>query len=155
MDSIAESMNAPILIVDDEENDVFFMVDVFKRLGIVNFQVVRDGQQAVDYMRGEGKFSDRKQFPMPALVLLDLKLPFVMGLDVLRRIREQPGGPIVVILSASNDLRDISTAYGSGANAYLVKPSSVDGLLNMVRSIKDFWLTHNVLPQRRFDPFRP
>jgi CheY-like chemotaxis protein len=148
-------MNDPILLVDDEENDVFFMTDAFNRLGIGNFQIVTDGQQAVDYLRGEGKFSDRNQFPMPAIVLLDLKLPFIMGLDVLKRIRERPGGPIVIILSASSDPRDISSAYAAGANAYLVKPSSVEGLLNLVRSIKDFWLTHNVVPDSRFGAIRP
>jgi len=148
-------MNDPILLVDDEENDIFFMTDAFNRLGIGNFQIVTDGQQAVDYLRGEGKFSDRNQFPMPAIVLLDLKLPFIMGLDVLKRIRERPGGPIVIILSASSDPRDISSAYAAGANAYLVKPSSVEGLLNLVRSIKDFWLTHNVVPDSRFGAIRP
>ena len=148
-------MNDPILLVDDEENDVFFMTDAFNRLGVQNFQIVTDGQQAVDYLRGEGKFSDRSQFPIPTVVLLDLKLPFIMGLDVLKRIRERPGGPIVIILSASSDPRDISSAYAAGANAYLVKPSSVDGLLNLVRSIKDFWLTHNVVPDSRFASVRP
>jgi CheY-like chemotaxis protein len=148
-------MNDPILLVDDEENDVFFMTDAFKRLGVENFQVVTDGQQAVDYLRGEGKFSNRDQFPTPTIVLLDLKLPFIMGLDVLKRIRERPGGPIVIILSASSDPRDISSAYAAGANAYLVKPSSVDGLLNLVRSIKDFWLTHNVIPDSRRGSIRP
>ena len=147
-------MNDPILLVDDEENDIFFMTDAFNRLGVQNFQIVTDGQQAVDYLRGEGKFSDRSQFPMPTVVLLDLKLPFIMGLDVLKRIRERPGGPIVIILSASSDPRDISSAYAAGANAYLVKPSSVDGLLNLVRSIKDFWLTHNVVPDSRFSSVR-
>lgn len=147
-------MNDPILLVDDEENDIFFMTDAFNRLGVQNFQIVTDGQQAVDYLRGEGKFSDRSQFPMPTVVLLDLKLPFIMGLDVLKRIRERPGGPIVIILSASSDPRDISSAYAAGANAYLVKPSSVDGLLNLVRSIKDFWLTHNVVPDSRRDSLR-
>ncbi|HUS37731.1 MAG TPA: response regulator [Verrucomicrobiae bacterium] len=148
-------MNEPILLVEDEENDIFFMTDAFNRLGIVNFQIVTDGQQAVDYLRGEGKFSDRSQFPMPTIVLLDLKLPFIMGLDVLKRIRERPGGPIVIILSASSDPRDISSGYAAGANAYLVKPSSVEGLLNLVRSIKDFWLTHNVVPDSRFASVRP
>jgi CheY-like chemotaxis protein len=77
-----------------------------------------------------------------------------MGLDVLRRIRERPGGPIVIILSASSDPSDISSAYSAGANAYLVKPSSVDGLFSLVKSIKDFWLTHNVAPQTLRDSIR-
>lgn len=147
-------MTQPILLVDDEENDVFFMIEAFKRIGISNYHVARDGQQAVDYLRGEGKYADRAQFPMPMLVLLDLKLPFIMGLDVLRKIRERPGGPIVIILSASSDPTDISNAYAAGANAYLVKPSSVDGLFEVVKSIKEFWLTHNVVPQAGRDSIR-
>jgi CheY-like chemotaxis protein len=139
-------MNDLILLVDDEENDVFFMVEAFKRLGIANYQIVSDGQQAIDYVRGQGMFVDRTRFPAPALALLDLKLPLVMGLDVLKQIREQPGGPIVIILSASSDRYDISTAYAYGANAYLVKPSNVNGLHAMVKSVNDFWLTHNTLP---------
>jgi len=131
-------MSQTILLVDDEENDVFFMMEAFKRMGISKCQVVHDGQQAVDYLSGTGRFADRAQFPQPTLVLLDLKLPHVMGLEVLRRIRERPGGPIVIILSASSDATDISTAYSIGANAYLVKPSSVDELYQLVKSIKDF-----------------
>ncbi|HEY6227654.1 MAG TPA: response regulator [Verrucomicrobiae bacterium] len=147
-------MSHSILLVDDEENDVFFMVEAFKRAGITNYQIVRDGQQALDYLRGEGKYADRAQFPMPALALLDLKLPFVMGLDVLRKIRERPGGPIVIILSASSDPTDISNAYAAGANAYLVKPSSVEGLFDLVKCMKEFWLTHNVVPHVRRDSIR-
>jgi CheY-like chemotaxis protein len=147
-------MSQAILLVDDEENDVFFMIEAFKRAGITNYQIARDGQQAVDYLHGEGRYADRAQFPMPTLVLLDLKLPFVMGLEVLRRIRQRPGGPIVIILSASSDPTDISSAYSAGANAYLVKPSSVDGLLEMVKSLKEFWLTHNVIPHAHRDSLR-
>lgn len=147
-------MSHSILLVDDEENDVFFMVEAFKRAGITNYQIVRDGQQALDYLRGEGKYADRAQFPMPTLALLDLKLPFVMGLDVLRKIRERPGGPIVIILSASSDPTDISNAYAAGANAYLVKPSSVEGLFDLVKCMKEFWLTHNVVPHVRRDSIR-
>ena len=140
-------MNPPILLVDDEENDVFFMTDAFKRSGIDNIYVAQDGQQALDFLNGHGKYSDRKHFPKPALVLLDLKLPFVMGLEVLKRIRQRPNGPIVIILSASADPTDVQSAYNAGANAYLVKPSSMSALLDMVKCIKSFWLNQNISPQ--------
>ena len=87
------------------------------------------------------------EFPPPGLVLLDLKLPYVMGLDVLKWIRQQPALPVVVIiLSSSSELSDIKTAYRLGANAYLVKPPDVSKLVEVAKSIKDVWLTHNVLP---------
>jgi DNA-binding response OmpR family regulator len=80
-------------------------------------------------------------------VLLDLKLPYVMGLDVLKWIRQQPELPvIVVILSSSKDEEDIATAYRLGANGFLVKPPDVGKLLDMAKSIKDFWLTQNTPP---------
>jgi two-component system response regulator len=118
--------------------------------GVTNpIQVATDGQQAIDYLNGAGKFADRKNFPLPCLVLLDLKLPHVMGLNVLRWIRQQPGDAVVVImLTAPGEDDDIATAYRLGANAFLVKPSQASKLEEMARAIKDFWLTHNTLPQK-------
>ena len=81
-----------ILQVEDDPNDVFFLQHAMKKAGVANpVQVATDGQQAIDYLRGVGKFADRKKFPLPCLILLDLKLPHVMGLDVLKWIRQQPG----------------------------------------------------------------
>ena len=139
-----------ILLVEDEENDVFFMQEAMKKAGVLNpIRVASDGQQAIDYFKGAGKFGNREEFPLPYLVLLDLKLPYVMGLDVLKWIRQQPEVPaIVVILSSSNEEADIATAYRWGANGYLVKPPEAGKLLDMVKSIKDFWLTQNTPPPR-------
>ena len=119
-----------------------------KKTGVANpVQVASDGQQAIDYLKGAGKFADREKFPVPCLVLLDLKLPYVMGLDVLRWIREQPGTAFpVVMLSASAEDADIATAYRLGANAFLTKPSEENKFVDMAKAIKDFWLTHNILP---------
>lgn len=120
-----------------------------RKAGIPNpIQVARDGQQAIDYLSGAGKFADRAEFPLPCLLLLDLKLPYVMGLDVLKWVRQQPG-PIlpVVVLTASAEDADIVAAYRLGANAFLTKPSESRNLENMVRAIQDFWLTYNTLPQ--------
>jgi CheY-like chemotaxis protein len=127
-------LSGPVLLVDDDENDLFFMLDAFKKAGVdVPVQIVRDGQEATDYLSGVGNFSDRTRFPMPSLVLLDLKLPFVMGLDVLRAIRQQLNLPIIVIiLSASREDADISAAYRLGANAYVVKPSDLTKLTDTV-----------------------
>ena len=141
-----------ILQVEDDPNDVFFLQHAMKKAGVANpIQVASDGQQAIEYLQGTGKFADREQFPLPCLVLLDLKLPHVMGLDVLKWIREQSGmALVVVLLTASGEDEDIAAAYRLGANGFLVKPSESSKLQDMVKAIKDFWLTHNSLPEESY-----
>jgi CheY-like chemotaxis protein len=141
-------MSNTILQVEDDPNDVFFFKQAMKRAGATNpIQVACNGQQAIDYLKGVGPFSDRVAYPLPCLVLLDLKLPHVMGLDVLRWIRQQPDSVrVVVLLSASGQESDIATAYRLGANGYLIKPSEASQLHDMARAIKDFWLTQNTPP---------
>jgi CheY-like chemotaxis protein len=139
-----------ILQVEDDPNDVFFLQHAMTKAGVANpIQVAIDGQQAIDYLKGAGKFADRELFPLPCLVLLDLKLPHVMGLEVLRWIRSQPlDHLVVIILSASGEAVDIAMAYRLGVNAFLTKPSEASELERLVIAIRDFWLTHNVLPQK-------
>lgn len=138
-----------ILQVEDDPNDVFLFQHAMTKAGVANpVQVVADGREAIDYLRGDGKFADREKFPFPCLVLLDLKLPYVMGLEVLKWIRQRHGLVLpVLILTASGENADIATAYQLGANGFLTKPSEASKLQDMVRAIKDFWLTHNTLPQ--------
>ena len=114
-----------ILQVDDDPNDVFLLQHAMRKVGLANpIQVATDGRQAIDYLRGAGKFANREKFPLPCLVLLDLKLPYVMGLEVLKWIRQQPGAALIVLLlTASAEDADIATAYRLGANAFLTKPS--------------------------------
>ena len=138
-------MKQTILLVEDDENDAFFMEQAFQKVGIPNpLYVATDGQQAVDYVEGAGPFSDRAEYPMPCLILLDLKLPRVMGLDVLHRIRQQPKYIPVIVVTSSKYPTDIEQAYRLGANAYLVKPSGPNQLIETVQSIKDFWLNQNI-----------
>lgn len=138
-----------ILQVEDDPNDVFFLHKAMRKAGVDNpIQVARDGREAIAYLSGDGKFADRGLFQLPSLVLLDLKLPYVMGLDVLKWIRQRSEpGMVVVMLSASGEDSDIKAAYGLGANAFLIKPSEASQLEVMVKAIKDFWLTQNTLPQ--------
>lgn len=138
----------PILQVEDDPNDVFFLRHAMKKAGVANpIQVVTDGQQAIDYLKGVGAFADRQKYPLPCLVLLDLKLPHVMGLDVLRWIRQQSGLTLVVVmLTASGEDADIATAYRLGVNAFLTKPSEASKLTEMAKAIKAFWLTYNTVP---------
>jgi CheY-like chemotaxis protein len=137
-----------ILQVEDDPNDVFFLQQAMSNAGVAHpIQVATNGQQAIDYLQGAGQFSDRIQFPMPCLVLLDLKLPCVMGLEVLKWIHDQDGTPpVVIVLTASAEEGDIATAYRLGANAFLTKPPEPTKFNEMARAIKDFWLTFNTLP---------
>ena len=140
----------PVLYVEDNADDVLLLRHAFKRADILDpVQFAQDGQEAIDYLAGAGKFSDRKKYPMPRLVLLDLKLPKKTGIEVLQWIREQPAlrKLPVIILSASAQKSDVGRCYELGVNAFLVKPSSIDTLGDMCRAIQHFWLTYNVFPQ--------
>lgn len=135
-----------ILLVEDEPDSAFLFKHVVKKLGITHpVQVATDGQEALDYLHGVGKFADRLVFPRPSLIVLDLKLPRVNGLEVLRQIRANPGlrSLIVIMLTSSASDDDIAKAYDLGVNGYLVKPSELSELTKMLQSIHDFWLTHN------------
>lgn len=134
-----------VLLVEDEENDVIFFAMAMKKAGLGHLlRVAENGQKAIDYFQGVGEFGDRGLFPLPAVVLLDLKLPQVMGLDVLRWIREHQARTIVVIIfTSSNQEIDLQTAYGLGANAYLVKPGDPHKLEDLVDLIHRFWLGVN------------
>jgi CheY-like chemotaxis protein len=135
-----------ILLVEDEENDVVFMEMALEKAGLARvFQVAEDGQEAIDYLSGQGAFADRKRFPLPVLVFLDLKLPRVMGMDVLMWIRAQPelDTVVVIILTSSQQRADIKMACALGANSYLVKPSNPLGLEEVVELVKRYWLKLN------------
>jgi two-component system response regulator len=137
----------PILLVEDDPNDVFFLQYAFEGAGVTEpMRVVADGQKAIDYLAGAGEYANRAQYPVPSLVLLDLKLPSKPGLEVLRWIRSQPGmeGLLVVVLTSSKNPSDIADAYRLGARSYLVKPLSVAARLEMAKAIKEYWLRLNV-----------
>jgi CheY-like chemotaxis protein len=138
--------HASILLVEDNEDDVFLMRRALKGAGIVNpLQVVEDGQQAVDYLSNSGNYIDRSACPRPAVVFLDLKLPELMGLEVLAWIRSQPhlAEVVVVVLTSSNEPSDLKAAYRLGANSYVVKPPTADQLLEMAKAFKWYWLEFN------------
>ncbi len=145
-------MNETLLIVEDEENDVFFLKDALRKAGILNpIQVVPDGRMALDYLSGAGQFEDRKTYPLPSVIFLDLKLPQINGLAVLEWIREQNSLPsmVVVVLTASSLDEDIERAYRLGANSYVVKPSSRDKLVAIVKDFGNWWFKHNAPPPKR------
>jgi CheY-like chemotaxis protein len=141
---------ATILLVEDDPNDVFFLRYAFEQVGVKNpLLVVEHGQDAMDYLAGKGKYVDRSQYPLPCIILLDLKMPGVSGLEVLRWIKGQThlACVIVIVLSSSNNESDIDEAYRLGARSYLVKPLSVEERTALAQAIKAYWLDLNMLPR--------
>jgi CheY-like chemotaxis protein len=141
---------APILYAEDDENDAFLVDYAFKQADIRNpLTVAPDGKVAIAYLEGSEPYSDRDIYPMPCLVLLDLKMPGHSGLDVLKWIRAQPtiANLPVLMLTSSNQESDIHTAYSLGANGYLEKPRNPKEMLLMAKAIKDFWLKLNRPPE--------
>jgi len=144
MDTIATQT---ILLVEDDENDVVFMEMALKKSGLGSaYRVAEDGQEAIDYLSGAREFADRARFPIPALVFLDLKLPRVMGMDVLKWIRDQPelGAMVVIVLTSSQQRSDIRRACSLGANSYLVKPANPLAMAEIVDLVKRYWLQLNL-----------
>ncbi len=143
MDTITKQT---ILVVEDDENDVVFLKIAVEKAGITSaLQVAEDGAEAISYLSGKGEFADRSRYPLPSLILLDLKLPRVMGMDVLKWIREQPQFDmiVVIILTSSQQRSDVQSAYSLHANSYLVKPTSPMDLIEMMESLKNYWLQLN------------
>src|SRR5207237_4295601 len=130
-------MTKVILHVEDDENDVLLFEHALNKAGVDNpVHIASNGREAIDYLKGEGKFANRDEFPLPHLVLLDLKLPLVPGLEVLRWIREQAKLPTpVIVLTSSENEADIEAAYRLSANAYIVKPNEVGKLSEVARAI--------------------
>ena len=138
-----------VLHVEDDSNDVLLIARAFRKAEVAaQIQVVNDGEQAMHYLSGSNSFSERDRFPLPSLVLLDLKLPRKSGIEVLEWIRSRPGlrRIPVVMLTSSKQTVDINRAYELGVNAYLVKPVNFDGLVDMVKTIDSFWLRLNEHP---------
>jgi CheY-like chemotaxis protein len=140
---------AHILLVEDNRMDVELTIDAFREAKLLNtIHVAGNGQAALDYLFGRGPYADRDAFPIPGLVLLDLKLPGVDGFEVLRQIKSTPvlKRLPVIILTSSKEEGDRALSYDRGANSYLVKPVSFDGFLGVVRQINGYWLALNVAP---------
>jgi CheY-like chemotaxis protein len=142
-------MNGTILLVEDDANDEFLFKHAARVVDLTApLQVVTDGRRAIDYLKGAGAYADRAQFPLPTLILLDLKLPLVMGMEVLKWIRAQPElqAIIVIIFTSSHLPSDVEKAYRLGANSFVAKPSAPEMLREVLVLIKEFWLGVNLSP---------
>lgn len=138
-----------ILHVEDDPNDVLLVERAFRKAGVTaRMAVVSDGDQALKYLAAKEPYTRREEFPLPALVLLDLKLPRKSGLEVLEWIRATPGLKRlpVIMLTSSRQPVDINRAYDLGVNAYLAKPVSFDALVELLKTVDAFWLRVNERP---------
>jgi CheY-like chemotaxis protein len=141
---MSEDFGTTILLVEDNEDDVFIIKRALKLAQNTNpLQIVTDGQQALDYLAGAGEYADRQKFPLPFMVFLDLKLPYIHGFEVLAwmRLRPELSSLVVVVLTSSAETRDHEKAYALGARSYLVKPPTPQALSDVFGSLKTYWLS--------------
>jgi CheY-like chemotaxis protein len=139
-----------ILLAEDNANDVILLERAFNRAQILApLRIVEDGEQAIHYLAGDGPYADRLRYPLPGLLLLDLKLPRKSGFEVLTWLRQQPGLKRlpVVVFTSSRESGDVEQAYDLGANSYLVKPAGTKDLLEMVQGLHLYWMVLNTPPQ--------
>ncbi|MGF7117330.1 response regulator [Methanobacterium oryzae] len=138
-----------ILLVEDNPDDVDLTIRALKKNNIKNEIVVaRDGVEALDYLFGTGTYAERDTSTMPIVILLDLKLPKVDGLEVLKRIRSENRTKMipVVILTSSKEEKDLIESYSSHANSYIQKPVDFDQFMDTVRHLGLYWLILNEVP---------
>ena len=144
------SDTAVILIVEDREDDILLMRKAFDKASLTNpIKIVRDGEEAMAYLSGEGKYASRDEYPLPDLILLDLKLPRMDGFEVLTWIRKQDGirGLPIVVLTSSSQLRDVNRAYELGANSFFVKELDFHGSVDLMKLLQRYWIQKALKPE--------
>lgn len=140
-----------ILLVEDNLDDEILIMRELRRQNVVNqIAVVRDGAEALDYLFASGSYKDRDPNDIPTVVILDLKLPKIDGLEVLRRIRANERTKLlpVVVMTSSDEERDIAESYSRGANSYVCKPVNFDQFREAVRRLHLYWLLVNEPPPK-------
>jgi CheY-like chemotaxis protein len=149
---------AVILLVEDSENDILITQRAFSKANLLNpVQVVRSGEEAIEYLKGEGRYANRAEYPLPDLMLLDLKMPGMSGFEVLHWVRNQPGLSLlrVIVLTTSDDIRDVNMAYHLGANSFIVKPVDFEHFVQTSKTLKGYWLWLSVAPEVSRVPSAP
>jgi CheY-like chemotaxis protein len=139
--------HATIMVVEDDANDQFLIERAFRKIGVTDpIQVVGDGEEAIAYMMGEGKYSDREKYTYPTFIMTDLKMPRADGFAVLEFLKKNPEWKVIptIVLSGSSDLDDIKKAYMLGASSYHIKPQSHEELRNQLAVINAYWMTCKV-----------
>jgi CheY-like chemotaxis protein len=131
-----------ILIAEDEESDFMLLQKAFRKNNIDdNLVWVRDGLDAIDYLQGSGAYSDRQQHPAPELVILDLKMPRMSGLEVLQWVKDHPEFKVIptIVMSSSRLDDDVRQAYDLGANTYFIKPTDFATLVRLIQGVHQYW----------------
>ena len=144
-----------ILMAEDDDAQATLVVKAFERAGPISpIMVVNDGEEAIEYLSGEGKYAQREHYPLPGLLLLDLKMPNKDGFQVLEWIREHPDLKRlrVVVLTDSKYKQDINRAYELGANSYLVKPGGLRDFVALAEAIKGYWILLSERPEVKKPP---
>jgi len=140
------------LLAEDEPNDVMLIHLEFKKVSNhIQLRAVPDGAEAIRYVEGAGEYADRRRFPVPDVILLDIKMPRVDGFDFLRWLRSEapPKHRMipVVVMSSSNQRRDVDRAYALGANSYLVKPVDWNLFRERIKALGIYWGAHVTTPE--------
>lgn len=139
-----------ILLAEDNEDHVLLTKRAFRMAGLLNPVVtVQNGEEAIAYLKGEGKFANRSEYPLPTLLLLDLKMPRKNGFEVLEWLRTQPelSSLRVVVLTTSDRILDVNRAYQLGANSFLTKPVDFRDFVQLSAAIKGYWLWMSRAPE--------
>ncbi|MEY2506600.1 MAG: hypothetical protein QOH01_929 [Verrucomicrobiota bacterium] len=139
-----------ILLVEDNPTDLELALRVFRKHGVANrIEVARDGAEALDFLFGEGAHAERGGLQIPKVILLDLKLPKIGGLEVLRRIKSDPRTRTIpiVVLTSSQEQKDLVESYKLGVNSYIVKPVDFDQFSDCLKQIGIYWLLSNSPPK--------
>lgn len=131
-----------ILVAEDSENDVLMLRRAFKHLNIsAPLQVVPNGEEAISYLEGAGEFGNRQEYPLPDIILLDLKMPRKNGFEVLKWWRNQKhlAAMRIVVLTTSDEIRDVNEGYRAGAASFLVKPLNFEEFRNTIYAMVEYW----------------
>jgi CheY-like chemotaxis protein len=142
-----KKIDPTILIIDDDDADCLLIKNAFKKIGVTSpLHCLNDGEEAIAYLMGEGKYADRKKFHYPSFILTDLKMPRLDGFGVLEFLKGNPEWAVipVIVLSGSADPDDIKRSYQMGASSYHIKPATSEALIRQILVLHAYWMTCEV-----------
>jgi CheY-like chemotaxis protein len=131
-----------ILVAEDDPNDAFLFEHTFAGLGITNYFITRDGDETINYMRGEARYANRSEYPLPHCLVIDLKMPRVSGFEVLEWLRDHADHRLIptIVFSGSAEDADINRAYDLGANTYFCKQRPIEEMIRVLSLIEEYWI---------------